>query len=84
MTTCQHPPECLDDDGDCRWCDDIADLRRTINGLIDQLEAKAVIVNNGSPHFSGPIGYLVVKGGSVILNSPVKTILAPLAPQESA
>lgn len=70
MDTCDiHSSQPLDDDGECAWCMEVFSLRGTINELRKHLKEKSVIVNDGSPRFEGPIGYLAVYGGEVLIEN---------------
>ncbi len=77
---CGHPAECADEadeNGDCLWCDEVAQLTNDVKALTSVLEDKAVIVEKGADvSIEGPIGYLKVSGGTVTVGDrKTKTFL---------
>jgi len=71
---CGHPVRCLSDDEEpddryCRWCDEVDRLQQDGRSLRAQLEAKAVIVNDGVCNIDGNVGYLAIHGGAVHIKS---------------
>ena len=75
MPTCDlHPGQYIvyPPDEECPWCEDLFRLRGQVIALTAQLTKTAVIIKDGDHNLKidEPIGYLVVNGGSVRLESP--------------
>lgn len=65
---CEHPSGCWRDDEDgarCLWCEESAALRGQIAAITEQIEAKAIVVKDGSVTIEGGVGYLALHGGSL-------------------
>lgn len=72
---CGHPTDCEHTDAEgetvCRWCDEVENLKRTVEDLRAAIEGRAVVVRGGEVEVvDGPIDYLAVYGGVVNCGRP--------------
>ena len=74
MLECGHPTECLDDDDECEWCDQVADLSRSIEDLKACIGKQAITLHSGSCVIYGEIGLLTMYGGQVFHQGPTAAV----------
>lgn len=67
---CGHPTQCLNEDDECDWCEEVGILKASNLFLQEQIEKTAIIIDSVGEvvlPLREPIGLLVMKNGSVTI-----------------
>ena len=63
---CGHPAQCLDDDGECGWCDELWPLQNAVEGLKKCLTEQAIVIHGGKiTLIADSFGYMDIHGGEI-------------------
>ena len=80
---CEHPQECFDEDGECKWCYDIVVQQQMYQALREQTSKNAIIIESGTVAIRcDSIGLLEARGGTVVFHDLKRDLQSTFNPQK--